>query len=137
MKHEWTTSIPNEVHLAQWYEMRDGSAYLLITRKLFLQPSFPVAVYHFENVHEVEPYLDEYQNMLESGCVMLDRYVARGIMDVSNGIVRPDVDLKMCLWQFGEIVADGNIMGSRAMVAGGRYARTDTGEWFPLEEGRG
>lgn len=137
MSEGWTVSVPYEVHMARTYLMPDGDAYVIVMRTVFMQPAYPCAVYHFKSLEEVDWHLDVYRELLEDGQVMRDYFTSRDLVDVANGIVSPNGDLGTCLYVIGEIVARGRIQSSVAMVAGGRYARTDVGGWFKLEEGRG
>lgn len=133
----WTVSVPYEVHMARTYEMSGGDAYVIVMRTVFMQPAYPCAVYHFSSLDEVSWHMEAYREMLGDGTVMRDMWVSRDLVDVSNGIVNPNDDLGTCLYVIGEIIASGQVVASEAMVAGGRYARTDVGGWFKLEEGRG
>lgn len=136
MRHEWITSIPCEVHTARAYRMRDGSSYIIVMRTLFTQPSYPCAVYHLGKDQDWEYYFGEvYRTFLDQGIIMRDMFCSRDLIDIRNGIVPPNEDLGTCLYIIGEIIADGEIIGSKAYATGGRYGRTDIGSWMRLEDG--
>lgn len=135
MKHDWITSIPYEVHLARAYRMPSGGVYVIVTRTVMTQPPYPCAVYHFDADHDWGYYIEEvYKTLLEEGQVMRDMFCSRDLLDVSNGIIPPHEDLGTCLYVIGEIVADGEVIGSRAFAIGGRWGRTDIGTWTKVEE---
>lgn len=135
MRHDWITSIPYEVHLARAYRMPSGGVYVIVMRTVMTQPAYPCAVYHFDVDHDWTYYMEEvYKTYLEEGQVMRDMFCSRDLIDVSNGIVPPHEDLGTCLYVIGEIVADGEVIGSRAFATGGRWGRTDIGTWTKVEE---
>lgn len=133
VKREWYTSIPAEVHTLRAYEMQGGSVYLVAMRTVFTNPDYPCAVYQIPSDADWRFYVDTYGQFVADGCIMRDYFVARDLVDIRNGIIPPNEDLGTCLNVIGEIIADGEILGSKAFVAGGRFGRTDIRTWVKVE----
>ena len=133
MKREWYTSIPAEVHTLRAYEMQGGSVYLVAMRTVFTNPDYPCGVYHIPADADWRFYMDAYGQLVQDGCIMRDYFRARDLVDIRNGIIAPNEDLGTCLNVIGEIIADGEILGSKAFVYGGRFGRTDVHTWMKVE----
>ena len=118
------------------YKMKDDSTYLVVMRTRFTQPDYPCGLYRFKIGQDWRYYFEEvYSALLHDGLVMKDVWLSRDLIDVPNCLVSPNDDLGTCLYMIGEIVADGEILGSKALVSGGRYGRTDIGTWMRVEDG--
>lgn len=134
MAKDWIVSIPGEVHLVRVYKMPDESFYLVVTRTVFTQPDYPCAVYHIAKDADWRFYVGVYGQYVTDGCIMADYFRSRDLVDVRNGIVNPGEDLGMCLYAIGEIIADGEIMGSKAFTCNGRWGRTDIHTWMRVQD---
>lgn len=133
LKREWYTSIPAEVHTLRVYGMSNGSSYIVAMRTVFTNPDYPCAVYHIPSDADWRFYVDAYGQFVTDGCIMRDYFRARDLVDIRNGIIAPNEDLGTCLNVIGEIIADGEILGSKAFVYGGRFGRTDIHTWVKVE----